>query len=80
MGTGGQTAVDLAAFQSGLIVVGQTRSNEICTLALDLLSALFAVYICDRTDSIFVFSLRVLLVYTSVEEIHFSPLWVDGLR
>jgi len=41
---------------------------------------LFAAYICVRAESSFVFSLRVLVVYTSVEEIHFSPLWVDGLR
>jgi hypothetical protein len=31
----------------------------------------------DRT---FVFSLRVVVVYTAVEEIHFLPLWVDGSR
>ena len=67
-------------FQSGVIGVGQTRSNEICTLPLDRFSALFAAYICERTESSFVFSLRVLVVYTSVEETHFSPLWVDGLR
>jgi hypothetical protein len=30
--------------------------------------------------SVFVFSLRFVVVYTAVEEIHFSPLWVDGLR
>ena len=47
---------------------------------MDRFSALFAAYICVRAESIFVFSLRVLVVYTSVEEIHFSPLWVDGLR
>jgi hypothetical protein len=41
---------------------------------------LFAAYKCVRAQSVFVFSLRVLVVYTSVEEIHFSPLWVDGLR
>jgi hypothetical protein len=29
---------------------------------------------------IFVFCLRVELLYTSVERIHFSPLWVDGSR
>src|SRR2546427_13241989 len=77
---GGQAAVNPAAFQSGVIGVGQTRSNEIGTPTLDRFSALFAAYRCVRAGSIFVFSLRVLVVYTSVEEIHFSPLWVDGLR
>src|SRR6266436_5590040 len=74
---GGQAAVNPAAFQSGVIGVGQTRSNEIGTPTLDRFSALFAAYRCVRAGSIFVFSLRVLVVYTSVEEIHFSPLWVD---
>jgi hypothetical protein len=31
-------------------------------------------------ECIFVFSLRGLVVYTSVEISQFSPLWVDGSR
>ena len=80
MGTDGQAAVDPPAFQSGVIGVGQTRSDETWHPDFGSFSALFAAHICVRAESIFVFSLRVLVVYTSVEEIHFSPLWVDGLR
>ena len=66
LGTGGQAAIDPPAFQKGVIGVGQTRPNEVCTLSFDRLSALLAAYICERAESIFVFSLRVLVVYTSV--------------
>jgi hypothetical protein len=71
-------AVNPPAFQGFVVRLRQADCNGVGVQALVNLPTMFAAYKCAQSQRIFVFSLRVLVVYTAVED--FSPLWVDGSR
>ena len=78
-GLGGD-AVYPASRQSGVICCVQLRSKRLCRTVYDCFRALFTANKSWTTERIFVLYLKAKVVYTSVERIQFSPLWVNGLR
>jgi len=81
MGTIGQRAVDPTGIQSGIIGSRQVGAYPVRRQARGCFSEVFGL---NRWigfgKNIFGFSLPAVLVYTSIESIQFSPLWVDGSR
>jgi hypothetical protein len=83
LGTLGQPAVNPTGFQSGISGGSQVRSEKFWRCNRGSVGDVSKVTkrLADEPDEpTFVSCLRLDVVYSAIEGIHFSPLWVDGSR